>query len=127
MKTDSRNHLHLTSLVSISLTVGLGWGPRFFKSDKIPGNAAAVPHFEKYYNMCRLILDFQIRAATFPCTKKYKLHTIFDRCRRSCVTSRTLCVCCVLVAQSYPTLYNPWSVARQASLSMGILQARILK
>ena len=32
-----------------------------------------------------------------------------------------------LVAQSCPTLCNPWTVARQAPLSLGILQARILE
>ena len=32
-----------------------------------------------------------------------------------------------LVAQSCPTLCNPWTAAHQASLSMGILQARILE
>ena len=32
-----------------------------------------------------------------------------------------------LVAQSCPTLWIPWTVARQAALSMGILQARILE
>ena len=32
-----------------------------------------------------------------------------------------------LVAQSCPTLCNPWTVVRQASLSMGILQAIILE
>ena len=35
------------------------------------------------------------------------------------------CVC--LVAQSCPTLCDPWTAAHQASLSMGILQARILE
>ena len=29
--------------------------------------------------------------------------------------------------QSYPTLVTPWTVARQALLSVGILQARILE
>ena len=49
-----------------------------------------------------------------------------------------LCVCvhvgervhtcmCVPRAQSYPTLYDPWAVACQAPLSMGILQAGILE
>ena len=33
----------------------------------------------------------------------------------------------MLVAQSCTTLRNPWTVAHQAPLSMGILQARILK
>ena len=33
---------------------------------------------------------------------------------------------CVLYAQSRPTLVTPWTVALQAPLSMGILQARIL-
>ena len=32
-----------------------------------------------------------------------------------------------LVNQSCPTLVNPWTVAFQAPLSMGILQARILE
>ena len=32
-----------------------------------------------------------------------------------------------LVAQSCPTLCDPWTVAHQAPLSMGILQARILE
>ena len=32
-----------------------------------------------------------------------------------------------LVTQSGLTLCDPWTVARQAPLSMGILQARILK
>ena len=32
-----------------------------------------------------------------------------------------------LVAQSCPTLCNPWTAAHQASLSMGILQAKILE
>ena len=32
-----------------------------------------------------------------------------------------------LVAQSCPTLCSPWTVAHQAPLSMGILQARILE
>ena len=32
-----------------------------------------------------------------------------------------------LVAQLCPTLCNPWTVARQAPLSMGLLQARILE
>ena len=32
-----------------------------------------------------------------------------------------------LVAQSCPTFVTPWTVARQAPLSMGILQARILE
>ena len=34
---------------------------------------------------------------------------------------------CVLVAQSCPTLATPWTVAHQAPLSMGVLQARILE
>ena len=33
----------------------------------------------------------------------------------------------VLVALSCPTLCDPWTVARQAPLSMGILQDRILE
>ena len=33
-------------------------------------------------------------------------------------SSRTLCVC--VCAQSYPTLLSSWTVARQASLSMGL-------
>ena len=36
------------------------------------------------------------------------------------------CVC-VLHAQSHPTLCDLWAVARQAPLSMGILQAGILE
>ena len=36
-----------------------------------------------------------------------------------------LCVC--IAAQLCPTLCDPVDVARQASLSMGILQARILE
>ena len=32
-----------------------------------------------------------------------------------------------LVAKSRPTLVTPWTVARQAPLSMGILQAKILE
>ena len=39
-------------------------------------------------------------------------------------------LCCVamsLVAQSCPTLWDPRTVARQAPLSMGILQAKILE
>ena len=32
-----------------------------------------------------------------------------------------------LVAQSCPTLANPWTVSRQAPLSVRILQARILE
>ena len=39
---------------------------------------------------------------------------------------RTLRVLC-LVPQSCPTLCDPWTVARQALLSMGILQARTLE
>ena len=34
---------------------------------------------------------------------------------------------CVLVSQSYPILVTPWTVARQAPLSMETLQARILE
>ena len=37
-----------------------------------------------------------------------------------------LCAALCLVTQSCPTLCNPWTVARQAPLSMGILQERIL-
>ena len=38
-----------------------------------------------------------------------------------------LLICVCLVAQSCPTLCNPMGVARQAPLSMGILQARTLE
>ena len=38
-----------------------------------------------------------------------------------------VCVCVCLVTQSCLTLCDPWTVARQASLSIGILQARILE
>ena len=39
-----------------------------------------------------------------------------------------VCVCvCVLVAQLCPTLVTLWTVAHQAPLSMGILQARTLE
>ena len=34
---------------------------------------------------------------------------------------------CYLVPQLYPTLLGPWNIAHKASLSMGILQARILE
>ena len=40
--------------------------------------------------------------------------------------NKKMCVC-VLVAQLCPTLCDPWTVARQAPQSMGILQARILE
>ena len=33
-------------------------------------------------------------------------------------------MCTVLVTQSCPTLYDPWTVAHQVRLSLGILQAR---
>ena len=36
-------------------------------------------------------------------------------------------VAVVLVATLYPALATPWTVAHQASLSMGISQARILE
>ena len=39
-------------------------------------------------------------------------------------------MCCVvlcLVTQSWPVFVTPWTVAPQAPLSMGILQARILE
>ena len=39
------------------------------------------------------------------------------------LTSKLRC----LVAQSCPTLCDPWTAAHQAPLSMGILQARILE
>ena len=50
------------------------------------------------------------------------------RLKTSCVRA---CVCVYavlcLVAQSSPTLCDPWTVGCQAPLSMGILQARILE
>ena len=39
----------------------------------------------------------------------------------------TDCLALRLIAQSYPTLCDPWTVAHQAPLSMGIPQARILE
>ena len=38
-----------------------------------------------------------------------------------------LCCAVLIVFQSCPTLCAPWTVAHQAPLSMGILQARILE
>ena len=43
-----------------------------------------------------------------------------------CVYTNYMCVLC-LVAQSCPTLATAWTVALQALLSMGILQARRLE
>ena len=52
---------------------------------------------------------------------KYKKHEDFYKEEYE----KYVCVC--LVAHSCPTLCNPWTVAHQAPLSMGILQARILE
>ena len=38
-----------------------------------------------------------------------------------------VCMCAFLVSQSCQTLWTPWTVARQAPLSMGILLAGILE
>ena len=47
----------------------------------------------------------------------------------SCVTFEYPSMCCVLcwVTQSCPKICDPWTVARQGLLSLGILQARILE
>ena len=47
-------------------------------------------------------------------------------CVYVCLYTNYMCVLC-LVAQSCPTLATPWTVALQALLSMGILQARRLE
>ena len=45
------NHLHRTSPGPVSDSVGLGWGPRFFISNKFSSHAAAaVPRFENCCN-----------------------------------------------------------------------------
>ena len=47
----------------------------------------------------------------------------------SCVTFEYPSMCCVLcwVTQSCPKLCDPWTLARQGLLSLGILQAKILE
>ena len=53
--------------------------------------------------------------------------TLWEISRNSCPLTVCVCVCvCVWVAQSCPTV-TPWTVAHQAPLLMGILQARILQ
>ena len=44
-----------------------------------------------------------------------------------CIYMPVLCCVLCLIAQSCLTVFDPWTAARQAPLSMGILQARILE
>ena len=47
-----------------------------------------------------------------------------------CVESNNICLCCihcVCVFSCFRLFETPWTVAHQAPLSMGILQARILE
>ena len=58
---------------------------------------------------------------------KTELKVISTSIFYKCYWGYLICVLCVKTLQSYPTLWTPWTAACQASLSMGILQARILE
>ena len=65
----------------------------------------------------------------FTCVKNQKVNGLASsRGQRDAVVTQSKGNAeCVLVAQSCPTLATPWTVAHQAPLSMGVLQARILE
>ena len=64
-----------------------------------------------------------IKAFTFLCTSAVKLHEVDSENTELCKSVKSYCLyvhfMCVLVAQSCPTLCNPWTVAQQATLSIG--------